>query len=134
MKEVKMYECDYCAEKFYEPEDCLKHEQRHKDINKANEMFYEGSTLEKINERCSLWSNLPNYLKNVTKDNCFKISHWQCCEKPAYQIKKICFDGRFCVGGIGSWSGYYENYMRIDNINLKKVYPPEELYIYKNYL
>ena len=134
MERVIVYTCDYCGKYFYGTEDCLKHEQHHRNIEGANKMLWNGATLKQINQRYFLWDNLPEYLENVTKDNCFEISYWQCCKKPAYQIKSICFDGRFCIGGIGSWSGYYENYMRIDNINLKKVYQPEELYIYKYYL
>ena len=88
-------------------------------------------TLKQINQRYFLWDNLPEYLENVTKNNCFKISYWQCCEKPAYQIKNICFDGELCIGGIASWSGYYEGYLSINDNHLKNVYPSEELYIHE---
>ena len=132
MEKVTVYTCSYCGEYFYFPEDCLKHEQRHKNFNDANKMFKSGSTLGKINQKYSLWDNLPEYLENVTKDNCFKISYWQCCKKPAYQIKRICFDGELCIDGIASWSGYYESYLSINDNHLKEVYSPEELYIYQN--
>lgn len=45
-------------------------------------------TLKKVNEECKIWSELPEYLEEVTEENCFVISHWQCCEKPAYQIQE----------------------------------------------
>ena len=102
-------------------------------IEKANEMFNEGYTLKQINNKCEIWAYVPEHLENINKDNCFKISYWQCCDKPAYQIIRICFDGDVTVGGCGSWSGYYSDRIRIDSRDLKNPRPKEELFIDPRY-
>lgn len=89
MEKVIRYKCDYCGELFSLEEWCLKHEGSHRRSEKANEMLDEGKTLEEINNECHFWLEVPDYLKNVTKDNCFAIGHWQCCDKPAYRIVSI---------------------------------------------
>ena len=83
MEKVIRYMCDYCGELFSSEEWCLEHEKAHKRSEKANEMLDEGKTLEGINNECHLWPEVPKHLKNVTKDNCFVISYWQCCDKTA---------------------------------------------------
>ena len=60
-------------------------------------MLKEGCTLKQINDECKIWNSVPEHLENVNKDNCFKISYWQCCDKPAYQIVQIYFDGKVNV-------------------------------------
>lgn len=94
MEKVIKYKCSNCGELFDTPEATLKHEIRHEKIQKANKMLDKGCTLKQINDECEIWDSVPDYLDNVSKDNCFKISWWQCCEKPAYRITYIYFDGR----------------------------------------
>ena len=77
MEKVIRYKCDYCGELFSLEELCLRHEESHRKLEKANEMLDAGKTLEEINAECHLWSEVPIYLKNVTKDNCFIIRYWQ---------------------------------------------------------
>ena len=134
MEKLIKYKCDYCGELFSSEEWCLEHEELHKKSEKANEMLNTGKTLEEINNECHLWYEVPEYLKNVTKDNCFVISYWQCCNKPAYQITHIYFDGYVVVRGCGSWSGYYGNRLRIDSCNLKNPRPKEELFVDPRYI
>ena len=134
MEKLIKYKCDYCGELFSSEEWCLEHEELHKKSEKANEMLNTGKTLEEINNECHLWYEVPEYLKNVTKDNCFVISYWQCCNKPAYQITHIYFDGYVDVRGCGSWSGYYGNRLRIDSCNLKNPRPKEELFVDPRYI
>ena len=105
MEKVIKYKCSECGGLFDTPEEALAHEIRHERIEKANEMLNEGYTLKQINNKCEIWAYVPEHLENINKDNCFKISYWQCCDKPAYQIIRICFDGDVTVGGCGSWSG-----------------------------
>ena len=93
MEKVIKYKCDECGELFDTPEMALAHEIRHERIEKANEMLNEGCTLKQINDECEIWAYVPEHLENINKDNCFKISYWQCCDKPAYQIIRIYFDG-----------------------------------------
>lgn len=132
MKLVKLYKCDYCGETFDYEYSCLHHEDKHKKFNEANRMLYENKTLKEINDKLNIWSNLPEYLYNVTKDNCFTIDWWQCCNKPAYQIIKIDMSGKLQFDGKGSWSGYYSSYCNIDDYNLKNPRPKEELFIYND--
>ncbi|MBD9181077.1 MAG: hypothetical protein EGP79_02085, partial [Roseburia intestinalis] len=108
-------------------------EIRHERIEKANEMLDEGYTLKQINDECEIWGSVPEHLENVNKDNCFKISYWQCCDKPAYRITDIFFDGKVNVRGCGSWNGYYGNPLRLDSRDLKDPRPKEELFIDSRY-
>lgn len=133
MKTVTRYKCDYCGELFSSENMCLEHEDRHVRVDKANEMLKNGCTLKEIQDECNIWYELPDYLKDVTKDNCFKISYWQCCDKPAYHIICIGLDGRVNVRGCGSWNGYYGNYVSINSHDLKNPRPKEELFVDPRY-
>lgn len=129
MEKVIRYMCDYCGELFSSEELCLEHEESHRKSEKANEMLSGGKTLEKINSECHLWSEIPDYLKNVTKDNCFVIRHLQCCNKPAYRIVSITHKGRLRFWGCGSWKGYYGCELSIRDNYLKNPRPKEELFV-----
>lgn len=133
MEKITVYKCDYCGKLIDTQEECAKHEQRHRNVEGANEMLRSGATLEEINQRYGIWYSVPEHLKNVTKDHCFTISHWQCCDKPAYTIKGIGMDGRLYVFGIGSWNGGYGCEVPIDSTNLKKVHSPDELFVDPRY-
>lgn len=133
MEKVIRYMCDYCGELFSSEEWCLEHEESHRKSKKANEMLDEGKTLEEINNECHFWLEVPDYLKNVTKDNCFAIGHWQCCDKPAYRIVSITHQGRLRLSGCGSWSGYYGGEVNINYNNLRNPRPKEELFVDQRY-
>ena len=107
----------------------MEHEESHRKSEKANEMLSGGKTLKEINNECHLWSEVPDYLKNVTKDNCFVVSYWQCCDKPAYRIVSITHKGRLELWGCGSWNGYYGGEFKIGNDNLKDPRHKEELFV-----
>lgn len=98
---------------------------------RANEMLHEGRALKEINRKCEIWHELPEYLEEVTEDNCFVVSHWQCCEKPAYQIQEIDIDGNLLLSGIGSWYGAYGGYLPINDYHLKRPYGKDKLYVYR---
>lgn len=133
MKKVIKYKCDYCAHLFSTEELCVEHEEKHSRTDKANQMLSYGCTLKEIQDECNIWYEVPKYLENVNKDNCFKISHWQCCDKPVYKITGIGIDGTVSLWGCGSWTGYYGNNMRLDNRNLVDPRPKEELFVDKRY-
>lgn len=133
MEKVIKYRCSECGELFDIPGNALACEARHKRIEKANEMLDEGYTLKQINEECKIWDFVPEHLEDVNKDNCFKISYWQGCDKPAYQITHIYFDEKVNVRGCGSWSGYYGNRLRLNSSDLKDPRPKEELFVDKRY-
>lgn len=133
MEKVIKYKCLECGDLFNTEEECLEHEDRHKRVYKANEMLKAGCTLQEIQDTCHIWYSVPEHLREVNKDNCFKIPHWQCCEKPAYQIRSICTNGRISVWGCGSWSGYYGADLELTNNNLRNVYPKEELFVDSRY-
>lgn len=129
MEKVIKYRCSECGELFDTPEKTLAHEIRHERIEKANEMLDEGYTLKQINDECEIWDSVPKHLENVNTDNCFKISYWQCCDKPAYRIIHIFFDGEVNVRGCGSWSGYYGDHLELSSRDLMNPRPKKELFI-----
>lgn len=51
MEKITVYKCDYCGKLIDAPEECAKHEQRHRNVEGANEMLRSGATLEEINQR-----------------------------------------------------------------------------------
>lgn len=133
MKKVIMYKCEQCGDLFDSEKRCIEHEYRHKMINKANKMLEYGHTLKEIQEECNVWYSVPKHLENVSTHNCFIISHWQCCDKPAYTIDYIYMDGRVRVWGCGSWNGYYGEALVLSSIELMNPHPKEELFIDKRY-
>ena len=131
MYEKIKYICEYCGDSFDSKEKCLEHEGKEKLKLQANKMLSEGKNLGEIQEILEFWKGgLPKYLKDVTQENCFEISLWQCCEKPAYQIKSITMDGSLILGGCGSFYGYWEGYCKISDNCLRRVFPKEKLFVY----
>jgi len=128
MKEVMMFECEYCHETHSTELLAMQCEFKDKRTTYANKLLQEGWTLELIEFSCGFHWGLKEEHKNVTKDSCFIISHWQCCEKPAYQITRINKDGSVDVGGRGGWMGYYGNAMSIDKLGTP--HDKSELYVY----
>ena len=133
MKQVIKYQCEYCGELFDTETRCIDHEDRHLRIDQANQMLREGHTLIDIQHECDIWRAVPTHLMNVTKDNCFTISYWQCCDKPAYSIVYINMDGSVKMWGCGSWDGYCGYDLRLDSYHLYNPRPKEELFIDKRY-
>ena len=134
MEKVIRYKCEKCGELFENEEECIQHEDRHLRIGKANEMLEAGHTLKEIQDECSIWDSVPEYLENVTKDNCFIISYWQGCDKPAYKITNICMDGCVEVFGYGLWTGRYGEGLSLNSRHLRDPRPKEELYVHKNWI
>lgn len=133
MEKVIKYKCDYCRDLFDSEEYCLEHEDRHKIIDKANQMLEDGYTLKQIQEECKIWYDLPDYLESVNQDNCFVVSYLQGCSKPAYRIIDIDMDGRVKLWGCGSWNGYYGKFVELNSPYLKTPHPKEDLFIDKGY-
>lgn len=129
MEEIKAYKCGNCGHTYDRETDALECEFKHARCNYANALLKGGRNLRSIEFQCGFNWGLTDEQKEVTKDNCFVISHWQCCEKPAYQIRRIEESGRVYISGKGSWSGYYGNEVNISEYYMKKPYPKEELFI-----
>jgi hypothetical protein len=138
-KKIEMWKCELCGETFYREEECLKHEKVEKSVIEANQMLADGATLKEINDKYQLWRKLPEHLEPVTKDHCFVVSHWQCCDKPAYRIQYLSMFGscslypnvRLHLCGRGSWSGDYGGDVEVTYYALKEPHKPEELFVDK---
>lgn len=133
MEKVIKYRCSECGELFATPEEALACEARHRRIKKANVMLRHGYILKQINDKCEIWDSVPKHLENVNKDNCFKISYWQCCQHLACRITRICFDGEVHVSSCGSWNGYYSDHLKLSSSDLMNPRPKEELFIDSRY-
>ncbi len=129
MEEIKAYKCSHCGHTYDKKINALECEFKHARCTYANALLDEGRNLRSIEFLCGFDWNLADEQKEITKDSCFVISHWQCCDKPAYQIRRITESGGVYVSGKGSWSGYYGNVINVDTYNLKKPYPKEDLFI-----
>lgn len=127
MEQIEAFKCKVCGEIYNRKEDAYRCEFIHARSAYANCLLKEGYGLGTIEYRCGFNWNLNDEQKKITKDNCFVISHWQCCDKPAYRITGIEENGFVDVWGCGSWSGYYGHPMEIRN--LPKPHPAEELFI-----
>lgn len=140
-EKIEVWRCEKCGEKFSSEQRCITHEKKEDDVEQANEMLRNGATLKEINDKFNFWE-LPEYLENVTTNHCFIIEYWQCCDKPAYQIKSFQLDGSIAndvilvVRGCGSWTGYYGDCLDIKSSHLKNVHNPDELFVDKrnNYI
>lgn len=122
-----MYKCEMCGKAFNGPEWALECEFKHRRAAYANALLHKKLTLSNIKYLCGFNWNLRDDLKDVTEDNCFTFSHWQCCKKPAYRIRSIDEDGKLYVRGKGSWSGGYGDTIAVDK--LPTPHPAEELFV-----
>lgn len=138
-KKIEMWKCELCGEEFYDEKDCIRHETIEKRVEEANKMLNDGATLKEINDKYQFWRNLPKQLEPVTKHHCFVVSHWQCCDKPAYQITSLIMYGtvypdiKLHLWGCGSWNGYYGGDVDINHYVLRQPHNSEELFIDKRY-
>lgn len=128
MKETIMYKCEKCGKSFDNEKGALECEFNHAKEKLANQLLKDGHSLGYINYICSFGWKLSEELEKVDKDNCFIISFWQCCDKPAYQITSIDYRGNLYLYGIGSWCGGYGGWRSIND--LKDPHQKEELYKY----
>ncbi len=127
--EVKSYKCIWCDQIYKREFDAAECAFKHARTRLANVLLDQGATLDSIKYWCGFHWNLSEQQKNITKDNCFIISHWECCEKPAYRIVEIEDGGRLRLWGIGGWSGGYGGVISLDN--LPEPHPKEDFYSYK---
>ncbi len=128
VEEVMSYKCNWCGSIHKREFDAANCAYRHARTNLANVLLNQGETLASIKYWCGFHWNLSEKQKNITKDNCFVIPHWQCCNKPAYTIVAIEDGGFLNARGKGSWSGYYGNVISLDK--LPEPHPKEKLYVY----
>ena len=127
-EEVKSYKCKWCGELHNFKTNADLCAFNHAKYNYANSLLEKGYGLKYINSECNFRWDLTKEQENITKDECFIVSHWQCCEKPAYTIREISENGCLRLGGVGGWGGYYGNWIEIDR--LPKANPKEKLYVY----
>lgn len=106
-------------------------------LKKINRLFEKGKTFGEIEETTGYNFGIyeeNSHMRDVNKDNCFVISHWQCFKKPAYKIcwliPSISSWGdlyiRLHVIGKGGWTGYYGESLNINSPSLKNPRPKEE--------
>ena len=128
IEKVDSYKCKHCGTLFNNEISASQCAFKHAQTQLANVLLQAGHTLNTIEYNCKFGWQLSDEQKNITKDNCFIVSHWQCCEKPAYCIVSIEDGGGLRLWGKGSWSGYYGGVVSINK--LQKPYPKEDLFIY----
>ncbi len=127
-KKVEAYQCGWCGTIYKDEADADQCVFEHARIKLANTLLHKNYPLRLIKHICGFDWDLSEEKGKVTKDNCFKFSHWQCCELPAYQIVSIEEGGFLRMWGKGSWSSGYGNVIPIGK--LPKPYPKESLYVY----
>jgi len=129
VSEVLSYKCNWCAELYDRETSACQCAFDHAKEKLAISLLDAGYTLDHINHCCGFRWQLKDEQKNITKEDCFKISWWQCCEKPAYRIVSINAYGSLKLWGKGSWSGYYGNYISLSELPIshnKNKYSPTE--------
>jgi len=125
-KKIEAYQCSECNKTFITEVDadfCLLKHVRERCIRHRWEA---GWALGLMDYTFGFHWKLTSKQRDVHKDNCFIIPYLQCCDKPAYRIRRIMPDGQIEVGGIGSWTGYYTSVVRIGCLEDPR--PIEELY------
>ena len=129
IKKVESYRCKWCGELFDTEQGARECAFNHAKYELANAMLRNGRELRDIEYYCHFGWKLTKEQETITNKNCFKMSYWQCCEKPAYQIVEIDNRGNLRLFGRGGWTGGYGNMVNFDK--LPKPYSEEELFIYK---
>lgn len=127
MEEVTMYCCSVCRKSFKNSYQALQCEFIHTRTNYANSLLEAGYSLASINYYCGFGWTLKKEQESITKDNCFVISYWQCCDKPAYKIVSVNDNGTLYLCGKGSWDGYFGNGLSIQR--LPEPHPKEDLFV-----
>lgn len=125
--EVISYKCEWCGDLHMSQLDADKCAYKHAKVNLANSLLSSGYSLGSIDFYCGFNWVLDEDKKNITNDNCFIMSHWECCEKPAYQIVRIDDAGNLKLWGKGGWGGGYGDFIPINR--LPKPHPKEDLYV-----
>lgn len=87
-----------------------------------------GMNLENLSRKYDLYRGLPDELKNVNKDNCFKIRYLQSCDEPVYKISEIKPNGAIHVWGMNKFKSSC-NY-KVGFNDLKNPLPPEDFVDY----
>jgi hypothetical protein len=128
VEEIMSYKCNWCGSLYNDKLNANKCAFKHAQENLANQMLNEGCNLRSIEYQCGFHWNLSQEQEEITKDNCFIMPSWECCNKPAYKIIRI-EDGFLYLFGVGGWSGGYGN--RVSIKNLPTPHSKEEFYIYK---
>jgi len=126
--EVKSYKCNWCGELHKNEHSADECAFNHAKENYANSLLQQGCNLRSIQYRCGFKWELTDEQKEITKDNCFVMSHWQCSKKPAYKITHITSCGYLKLWGKGGWSGYYGHDVKLEALG--EVYPKEDLFVY----
>lgn len=129
--EKTMYKCPDCGEAYDTYNRATRCAFEHAKEKAINADFETGNyTLSSLWYLYGITKELPEEMKNITKDNCFVVSYLQCCDYPAYQIYHISKDGEITVGGDGGWSGGYSS--TVGYHCLKDPRPKEELWRYSD--
>lgn len=131
VKEVVMYECPICGDQKRWKDSAERCLDLCSKAQRASVLLEEGKTLQEINDATSVFSTVPEHLREVTKENCFTIEYLQCCSKPAYQIRGILPGGIVELWGYGGWSGCYGSEYDLTSYVLNDPRPASELYRYK---
>lgn len=127
VSEVLSYKCNCCAELYDRESSACQCALDHAKENLAIALLNEGYPLDHINYRCGFRWPLKDEQKTITKDDCFKINWWQCCEKPAYRIVSINSSGMLKLWGKGGWNGYYGGYISLSELPIP--HSKDELFI-----
>lgn len=122
MKVITKYVADDGKE-FTNEKQCLEHEYFVQEVAKINIKFENGATLwDCFEDAAKLQYDgqhlyLENYtehevvLRKINKNFKFSIPHWQCVDKPGYDLCAIEYEGYglkfFIFGNAGCWSGPY---------------------------
>jgi len=109
--EVVSYKCNWCGELYTKESDADECAFIHAKENYATSLLKEGATLKMIKRECRFSWALTKEQEKITKDSCFAMPSWQCCELPAYKIINIDGRGNLQLWGKGSWSGYLGDYI-----------------------
>lgn len=127
VQEVVSYKCMWCNQLHKSETDADICALNHAKENLANSLWESGRNLESVEYWCKFGWKLSEEQKLITKDNCFVMSHWQCSDKPAYQITRFDERGNPKLWGKGGWSGYYGNFIQMKD--LPEAHHKEELFI-----
>lgn len=138
VKTVSRYQCPLCRELEDSEYNITNHLLDHAVDNRIQQLWKQGKTLKEIDNLYHMFQGIipdsdsyDSFCKchhNITKDSCFKISHLQCCDYPAYRIIEINHHGKIIAGGCGSWDGYYSSKVHFGN--LRDPRPLSELYVH----
>lgn len=129
MKEITLWECEYCGKRFESKEECVNCETSHGNLLKANNMLRDGKSLYEINEVCGVWDSLPDEIADLTITKAYSKNNIKIRNGAGRVVVAINEDRKLVTSKVGKTLHGTNSYTIEDFANSLKHNPEESEYM-----